>query len=66
LLKLHNLHTDHTMIQSELKNLIEAKVAGTVIWNRCSGSTWPKNCGFVSGPGNNPAKAELVGVLGAS
>jgi len=31
---LHNLHTDHVMIRSELKYLIGAKVVGTVKWNR--------------------------------
>jgi len=46
-LVLHILHTDHVMIRSELKYLIGAKVAGTVIWNRS--------------PGNNPAKTKRFG-----
>jgi len=32
-LELHNLRTDHVMIQSELKDLMVTKVAGTVKWN---------------------------------
>jgi hypothetical protein len=32
-LKLHNLHTDHVTIRSELRYLIGAQVAGTVISN---------------------------------
>ena len=55
-LKLHNLRTDHIVIRSEIKYLIGAKVAGKVIWNR----------GFMSGPGNKPAKTERVGLLGGS
>ena len=65
-LKLHNLHTDHIVIRSELKYLIGATVAGTVIWNRGPGSIRPKNRGFMSGPGNKPAKTERVGLLGGS
>jgi hypothetical protein len=41
-LVLYNLHTDPVMIRSELKYLIGGKVAGTVIWNRGPGTTWPK------------------------
>jgi len=66
LLKLHYLHTDHIMIQSELKYLIVAKVAWTVIWTRGPGSTRPKNPGFISSPGNKPVKTESVGLLGGS
>jgi len=65
-LKLHNLNTDHIVIRSELKYSIGAKVAGTVIWNCGPGSTQPKNSGFMSGPGNNPAKTEWVVLLGGS
>jgi len=65
-LKLHNLHIDHVLIRSELKYLIGAKVAGTVIWNRGPGSTLPKNCWFMSGQVNNPAKTKRVGLLGSS
>jgi len=65
-LKLHNLHTDHIVIQSELKYFIWVKVAGTVMCNRGPGSTRPKNRGFMSGPGNQPAKTERVGLLGGS
>jgi len=66
LLELHNLHTDHVMIRLELKYLIGGKAAGTVIWNCGPGSTRPKNRGFMSGPGNKPAKTERVGLLGGS
>jgi hypothetical protein len=59
-LKLHNLHIDHVMIQSELKYLIGAKVAETRKWNRGMGSTQPKNHGFMSGTGINPAMTEWV------
>jgi hypothetical protein len=33
-LKLHNLHIDHVMIQSEIILMIGPKVAETVKWNR--------------------------------
>ena len=65
-LELHNLRTDHVMIRLELKYLIGAKVAETVKWNRGAGTTRPKNRGFMSGPGNNPAKTERFGFLGGS
>jgi len=62
-LKLRNLRTDHVMIRSELKYLIGAKVGGTAKWNHGPGTTWPKNCGFMSGPGSKPAKTQWVGLL---
>jgi len=62
-LKLHNLRTNHVMIRSELKYLIGAKVGGTAKWNRGAGTTRPKNRGFMSGPGNKPAKTKRVGFL---
>jgi hypothetical protein len=65
-LQLHNLYTDHIVIRSEQKYWIGATVARTVIWNRGTGSTWPKTCGFMSGWGNKPAKIEQVGLLGGS
>jgi len=65
-LKLHNQCTDHIVIRSELKYSIGAKVAGTVIWNRGQGSTRSKHRGFMSGPGNEPAKTERVGSLDGS
>jgi len=43
LVKLHNLHIHHVTIQSELRYLIGAEVAGTLKWNRGPSSTWPKN-----------------------
>jgi len=57
---MHNLHIDHIVIQSELWYLIGGKGAGTVIWNRGPGPTWPKNHAIFSGPGNNPAKTKWV------
>jgi hypothetical protein len=66
LVELHNLRIHHVMIRSKLIYLIGGKVAGTVIWNRGPGSTLPKNRGFMSGPGSNPAKTERVGLLGGS
>jgi len=60
-LKLHNLHSDHIVIQSELKYLIGVKVAGTVIWNRRPGLTRPKNRVFMSSSANEPAKMKRVG-----
>jgi len=45
-LELHNLHTYHVMIQSELKYLTTAKVAGTIKWNRGLGTTRPTNEGL--------------------
>jgi hypothetical protein len=44
--KLNNLRLKHVTIQSELRYLIGAKVAGTVKWNRGLGSTWPKTEGL--------------------
>jgi hypothetical protein len=64
--KLDNLRLEHVMIRSELRYLIGAKVAGTVIWNHGLGSTRPKNHGFMSGPGNNPALVTGFGLLGCS
>jgi len=63
---LYNLRIDHFTIRSQLIYLIRAKVAGTVIWNRGPGATQPKNPGFMSGPGNNPAKTKRVGFLSGS
>jgi hypothetical protein len=65
-LELHNLHTDHIMIPSELKYLIGAKVAGTVNMEPRSGYNPAKTRGFMSGPGNNPAKTARFGFLEGS
>jgi hypothetical protein len=48
------------MIQSEHKYLIGAKVALKVILNSGPGTTPPKNCEFMSGPGNNPAMTKRI------
>jgi hypothetical protein len=45
-LVLHNLRTDHVMIQAELKYIIGVKAAGTIKWNRGPGTTRPKTLGF--------------------
>jgi hypothetical protein len=66
LVEMHILRIHHVMIRSELKYLIGAKVAGTVLWDHGPGSTRPKNRGFMSGPGNNPAETERVGFLAGS
>jgi len=63
---LYNLQIDHVMIRSQFIYLIGANVAGTVIWNRSPGTTRPKNRGFMSGPGNNPAKTKQFGFLARS
>jgi len=52
----HNLRIDHVTIQSELRYVIGAKGARTMIWNHHPGATWPENSGFKSSPGNNCAK----------
>jgi hypothetical protein len=65
-LKLHNLHTDHIVIRSELKYLIGAKVARKIIWQCGPASTWASNGWFMSGSGNNPNKTEWVGLFGGS
>jgi len=65
-LTLHNLHTDHVRIRSELKYSIVGKVAGTLIWNHGLGSTLPKNCGFMSRLGHNLALLTQVGVFSNS
>jgi len=64
--ELENLGTDHVMIQSELKFLIGAKVAGTVKWNRGPVTTRPKNRGFMSGAVNKPTKTARFGILDGS
>jgi hypothetical protein len=51
------------MISPEFKNLMGAKVAAIVKWNRSLGITTPTNHAFISVPGNNPAKTERVGFL---
>jgi len=65
-LKLQNLPIHHVMILWDLRRLIAAKVAGTVQWNRGGGKTCPKNCGFLSGAGRNPAKTLRVRLLAGS
>jgi len=58
---LHNPHTDHVVISSELKYLIGAKFAGTRKWNCVPDTTQAKDCGFMSSPGSNRAKTNQVG-----
>jgi hypothetical protein len=65
-LKLHNLRTDHIVIRAELKYLIAVTVAGTANMEPWSRFNPAKNRGFMSGPGNKPAKPERVGLLGGS
>jgi hypothetical protein len=43
-----------------------AKVVGTAKWNHSPVPTRPKNCGFMSRPGNKPAKTMQVGFLAGS
>ena len=50
-LKLHNLHTDHVMIRSELKYLIGAKAVGTVYLEPRFGSNPAKYQRFYVGAG---------------
>ena len=59
-LKLHNLHIEHAMIQSELRYLIGAKVKQPIKWNHGPGSTQPKTHVFMSGWGNNPTNSKQV------
>jgi hypothetical protein len=63
---LDNLHLEHATIRSELRYLIGAKVAGTVILEPRGGYNPAKNRGFMSGPGNNPAKTMRFGFLAGS
>ena len=51
-LELHNLRTDHVMIQSEPKYLIGGKNVGPAKWTHGPVPTWSKNTGFRFGPGN--------------
>jgi len=60
-MKLHNLRIQCVVIRWDLRHIIWAKGARTVKWNCNPGITRPKNCGFMSGLGNNPAKAKWVG-----
>jgi hypothetical protein len=43
-----------------------AKVVGAAKWNHGPVPTRPKDRGFMSGPGNNPAKTTRVGFLAIS
>jgi len=54
----------HDSIRTQNPNWSErtAKLVGTVIWNHGPVPTWPKNHGFMSGPGNNPAITKQVGI----
>jgi hypothetical protein len=54
------------MIRSELKYLIGAKVGATVKMDPWSGYKAVKTGGFMSGPGNKPAKIKQVGFLAGS
>jgi len=60
---LHILRIHHVMKRRDLRHLIGAIVWGNVNWNHSAGTTRPKNCGFMSGPGNNPARTKRVGIL---
>jgi len=60
-MKLHNLRIHRVVIRWDLRHIFGAKLARTVKWSCNPGITRPKNCGFMSGPGNNPAKAKWVG-----
>ena len=60
-LELHNLHTDHIVIWSELKHLIWQIVAGTAKCNPGAGTTRINYRVFLSGRSNNSAKTERVG-----
>jgi len=66
LVKLHNIRINHVMIHWDLRYLIGVKVAGTVKWNHCVGTTRPKHGGFMSAPGSNPAKINRFGFLAGS
>jgi len=57
-LKLHLLHIYHIVIRSQLKYLIGAKDLSSRKWGSVVWYNWPKNCGFISGPGTNHAKTE--------
>ena len=50
----------HDWIKTQKLNWSQrtAKVVGTVIWNHGPVPTRPKHRGFMSGPGNNPAKTK--------
>jgi len=65
LLKQHNVRIDHVTIQSELRHLIAAIVAGTIQWKSSRVSTPPKNHGFMSCPGDNPALVTQIRLLGS-
>jgi len=66
LLKLHNLHIDHVMTQSELRHLFGAKVAGTVEWNQSPVSTTPKSDGCLPCSSNIPVQVTQFGLVGRS
>jgi len=63
---LYNLRIDHVMIRWQLTYWIAANAGGTIIWNRSLGTTQPKNHGFMSCPGTNPAKTKWVRFLAGS
>jgi hypothetical protein len=58
---LDNLGLEHATIQSELRYLFGAKVAGTVKLELRGAYNPAKNRGFLSGPGNTPAKTMRFG-----
>jgi len=56
----------HIVIWSELKYVIGAKVLSSGKWGSAVCRTCPKNRGFMSGVGNNPARTMWVWLLAGS
>jgi hypothetical protein len=63
---LDNLRLEHVTIRSELRYLLGAIVAGTVKLELRGGYNPAQNRGFMSGPGNKPAKTMRFGFLAGS
>jgi len=64
--KLHNLCIQHVTIRSQPQNWISASIVEIIKWNWGLVPTWPKTCGFISGPGSNPALQTQSQFLGGS
>jgi len=64
LIILHNLHTDHVTVQSELTYLIGAKAVGTVNLKPRSGSNPAKYPRFYVWAGQQPAKTKAGRAFG--
>jgi len=64
--QLHLLRLYHIVIRSELNCLFGTKVLSSWQWGSALWKTRPRVCGFMSAPGNKPAKTQRVRFLDGS